>query len=66
MAKCHALKIIAGVVQHLVGVPVVREDRIAAVYAQNGVVAVKRRFLPYVARGAAFFAFGDDIAFLRF
>ena len=44
-----ALEIIARVIQHLIRVPIVRENSVAPVYAQDGVVAVKRRLCAHVA-----------------
>src|SRR5208283_533641 len=59
-----SLKIVARVVEHLVGMPVVSENGIAGVHAQHGIEAVVRGFRTHVARRPALLAFGDDIAFL--
>src|SRR5208282_1425121 len=64
--ECVALEVVARVIQHFIGVPVVREDRVPRVHTQDGVVAVERRFRPYVAGRTALLAFADDVAFLRF
>src|SRR5882672_5673134 len=60
-----SLEIVARVVEDFIRVPVVREDRVSGMYAQDGVEAVVRRFGPNVAGRTALLAFGDDIAFLR-
>src|ERR1700681_3416151 len=61
-----SLEVVARMVQHFIRVPVVGEDSVTCVQAQDGVVAVERRLRPYVARRPALFAFADDVAFLRF
>src|ERR1700689_2642605 len=60
-----SFEVVARVVQHFIRVPVVGEDRVTSMHAQHGVVTVERRFLPYLARGAALLAFADDVNFLR-
>src|ERR1700691_681605 len=60
----HSLEVVTRVVQHLIRVPVVREDCIATVHAHHR-VAVERRFRPHIARRPTLFSLTDDIAFLR-
>src|ERR1700683_4835737 len=63
--ECVSFEVVARVVQHFICVPVVGEDSVTRMHAQHGVVTVDRKFLPYLARGAALLAFADDITFLR-
>src|SRR5579864_1772831 len=64
--KRDSLEIVTRVVQHFVGMPIVRQNGVTRVHAHHGVVAVKCRFGPHVARGATLLSFGDDITLLRF
>src|SRR5208282_4211701 len=61
-----ALEVIARVIEHFIGVPVVGKNGIAPVYTHHGVVAVKCRFRAHVAARSALLAFADNITFLRF
>src|ERR1700735_1724039 len=60
-----SLEVVARVVQNFIGVPVVGEDSVTRVHAQDGVVTAKRRFVSRLAGRTALLAFADDIAFLR-
>src|SRR5580704_9044602 len=59
-----SLEVVASVAKHFVGVPVVGENGVASMHAQDSVIAIKRCFRSHVTRGAAFLAFRDDVAFL--
>src|SRR5260370_649977 len=61
-----SLEAVPQMVTHFIRVPVIREDSVTRVHAQDGVVTVERGFGPYFARRPALLAFVDYIAFLRF
>src|ERR1700739_815783 len=60
----NAFEIVAQVAEDFVGMPVVRENGIAAVHFQHGVKAIVRGLVAAFACRAALFAFRDDVALL--
>src|ERR1700741_429243 len=62
----NSFEVIARVIQHFTGVPIIREDSVTGMHPQDRVKAVERGLRPYIARGSTLLSFTDDIAFLRF